>query len=128
MVLGRPESIIAKLVHHPGDIAGSPEHLTELVVRITAVVRRGAVAADVVEFLFQGKPVYRRMGEAKKKAEAESVKSIDVDFSESYSRPVCGFSMPDLEPRMFSFNSPYGACPECTGLGTKTEFDPEFAT
>jgi len=34
--------------------------------------------------------------------------------------------MPDLEPRMFSFNSPYGACPECTGLGTKTEFDPEL--
>jgi excinuclease ABC subunit A len=51
---------------------------------------------------------------------------IDVDFSESYSCAVCGFSMPDLEPRMFSFNSPYGACPECTGLGTKTEFDPEL--
>src|SRR5688572_8929282 len=47
-------------------------------------------------------------------------------FSESYSCSVCGFSMPDLEPRMFSFNSPYGACPECTGLGTKTEFDPEL--
>ena len=47
-------------------------------------------------------------------------------FSESYSCPVCGFSMPELEPRMFSFNSPYGACPDCTGLGTKTEFDPEL--
>ena len=44
-------------------------------------------------------------------------------FSESYSCPECGFSMPELEPRMFSFNSPYGACPDCTGLGTKTEFD-----
>jgi excinuclease ABC subunit A len=44
-------------------------------------------------------------------------------FSESYSCPVCGFSMTELEPRMFSFNSPYGACPDCTGLGTKTEFD-----
>lgn len=50
----------------------------------------------------------------------------DVLFSESYSCPVCGFSMPELEPRMFSFNSPYGACPECTGLGTKTEFDPDL--
>lgn len=47
-------------------------------------------------------------------------------FSESYSCPECGFSMPELEPRMFSFNSPYGACPECTGLGTKTEFDPDL--
>lgn len=45
-------------------------------------------------------------------------------FSESYSCANCGFSMPELEPRMFSFNSPYGACPECSGLGTKTEFDP----
>jgi excinuclease ABC subunit A len=52
--------------------------------------------------------------------------TIDVLFSESYSCPECGFSMPELEPRMFSFNSPYGACPECTGLGTKTEFDPEL--
>lgn len=47
----------------------------------------------------------------------------DVLFSESYSCPECGFSMPELEPRMFSFNSPFGACPDCTGLGTKTEFD-----
>ncbi len=51
-------------------------------------------------------------------------KSGELIFSESYSCPECGFSMPELEPRQFSFNSPYGACPECTGLGTKTEFDP----
>jgi excinuclease ABC subunit A len=49
----------------------------------------------------------------------------DELFSEHYSCPVSGFTMPELEPRMFSFNSPYGACPECHGLGTKTEFDPE---
>ncbi|MBC8066428.1 MAG: excinuclease ABC subunit UvrA [Chlorobia bacterium] len=47
----------------------------------------------------------------------------DFLFSESYSCPECGFSMTELEPRMFSFNSPYGACPDCSGLGTKTEFD-----
>lgn len=51
---------------------------------------------------------------------------VDVLFSEHYSCPECGFSMPELEPRMFSFNSPYGACPECTGLGTKTEFDKDL--
>src|SRR2546421_3228547 len=50
----------------------------------------------------------------------------DKLFSESYSCAECGFSMSELEPRMFSFNSPYGACPECTGLGTKTEFDPDL--
>ncbi len=47
-------------------------------------------------------------------------------YSEHYSCPESGFTMPELEPRMFSFNSPFGACPECTGLGTKTEFDPEL--
>lgn len=52
--------------------------------------------------------------------------ATDLLFSESYSCPECGFSMTELEPRMFSFNSPYGACPECTGLGTKTEFDPDL--
>ncbi|QYK53064.1 MAG: excinuclease ABC subunit UvrA [Fimbriimonadaceae bacterium] len=50
----------------------------------------------------------------------------DVLFSEFYSCPESGFTMPELEPRMFSFNSPYGACPDCTGLGTKTEFDPDL--
>lgn len=49
----------------------------------------------------------------------------DAIFSEHYSSPEHDFSMPALEPRMFSFNSPYGACPACTGLGTKTEFDPD---
>lgn len=49
----------------------------------------------------------------------------DVIFSEHYTNIEHNFSMPELEPRMFSFNSPFGACPECTGLGTKTEFDPE---
>jgi excinuclease ABC subunit A len=48
----------------------------------------------------------------------------DVIFSEHYTNVEHNFSMPELEPRMFSFNSPYGACPECTGLGTRTEFDP----
>jgi excinuclease ABC subunit A len=48
----------------------------------------------------------------------------DVIFSEHYTNFEHNFSMPELEPRMFSFNSPYGACPECTGLGTRTEFDP----
>ena len=51
-------------------------------------------------------------------------KEFDVLFSDSYSCAVCGYSLPELEPRLFSFNSPFGACPECTGLGTKTEFDP----
>jgi excinuclease ABC subunit A len=44
-------------------------------------------------------------------------------FSEHHACPQCGFSIGELEPRMFSFNSPFGACPECDGLGTKLEVD-----
>ena len=47
-------------------------------------------------------------------------------FSEKLACPVCGFSMEEIEPRFFSFNSPFGACPECTGLGFKIEPDPDL--
>lgn len=47
----------------------------------------------------------------------------EVYFSEHYTCPTCGFSLPTLEPRLFSFNSPQGACPVCQGLGTRLEFD-----
>ncbi len=47
-------------------------------------------------------------------------------FSEKHACPVCGFSIGELEPRIFSFNSPFGACPECDGLGVKLEVDPDL--
>lgn len=47
-------------------------------------------------------------------------------FSEHLACPICGFSIDKLEPRMFSFNSPFGACPECDGLGAKLEVDPSL--
>lgn len=47
-------------------------------------------------------------------------------YSEHFACPDCGVSLGEVEPRLFSFNSPYGACPECKGLGAKTEFDPEL--
>ena len=47
-------------------------------------------------------------------------------FSEHYACPNCGVSIPELEPRQFSFNSPYGACPSCGGLGTRKEPNPEL--
>ena len=49
-----------------------------------------------------------------------------VVFSERYACPKCGLSLPELEPRQFSFNSPFGACPECSGLGTRREVDAEL--
>ncbi|MBS6366124.1 MAG: excinuclease ABC subunit UvrA [Clostridiales bacterium] len=47
-------------------------------------------------------------------------------YSQNYACDACGISMPELSPRMFSFNNPYGACPECTGLGFQLKADPEI--
>src|SRR2546426_11039810 len=49
-------------------------------------------------------------------------------FSERYACPTCGLSLPELEPRQFSFNSPFGACPECSGLGPQREVDGDPVT
>ncbi|MCR5084479.1 MAG: excinuclease ABC subunit UvrA [Succinivibrionaceae bacterium] len=52
----------------------------------------------------------------------EHEKSDELVFSAHYSCPVCGYSIPELEPRDFSFNNPHGACPECDGLGVRMVF------
>lgn len=52
--------------------------------------------------------------------------SNDLHFSESLSCPVHGISIPEIEPRTFSFNTPHGACPDCQGLGNKLEIDPDL--
>ncbi|MDR1781829.1 MAG: excinuclease ABC subunit UvrA [Bacilli bacterium] len=49
-----------------------------------------------------------------------------LTFSENYACPICGFNIPNLEPRLFSFNSPLGACPDCKGLGFKMEVDEDL--
>ena len=49
-----------------------------------------------------------------------------LTFSERFACLHCGISMPELEPRIFSFNSPHGACPRCTGLGSQMEIDPDL--
>jgi excinuclease ABC subunit A len=50
----------------------------------------------------------------------------ELVFSSQFACPICGYSISDLEPRMFSFNNPAGACPECDGLGVKQYFDPNL--
>ncbi len=47
-------------------------------------------------------------------------------FSAKFACPVSGFTIPEIEPRLFSFNNPFGACPACDGLGTKLYFDPDL--
>jgi excinuclease ABC subunit A len=56
----------------------------------------------------------------------QGVGSVDEIFSEQFACSACGISIPEVEPRLFSFNSPFGACPACNGLGIKLEFDPDL--
>lgn len=59
-------------------------------------------------------------------AVAQIIDGEELTFSEQFACSHCGISFGELEPRNFSFNSPHGACPECTGLGTTNEFDPDL--
>ncbi len=63
--------------------------------------------------LANGKVVVELLGDNKK----------EIVFSENFSCPYCEFSLPEIEPRLFSFNAPFGACPDCKGLGIKLSID-----
>jgi excinuclease ABC subunit A len=77
--------------------------------------------------------IERRLFEAVELAlnKAGGIVKIELDketlvFSEKFACPDCGISYPEIAPRMFSFNNPYGACPACLGLGVKEYFDPDL--
>ncbi|WP_027409324.1 excinuclease ABC subunit UvrA [Anoxybacteroides tepidamans] len=97
------------------ELEKNKKHSIEVVVdRI--VVKEGVASrlADSLETalkLADGKVIIDVVGEE------------ELLFSERHACPYCGFSIGELEPRMFSFNSPYGACPDCDGLGAKLEVD-----
>lgn len=56
----------------------------------------------------------------------EVVDGTPMTFSQNFSCPDCGISIDEIEPRSFSFNNPFGACPTCFGLGYKMEFDEQL--
>jgi excinuclease ABC subunit A len=84
-----------------------------------------ALAEGIIEI-----EVVDQGGEAKAKPHSSGAlgarDSGTLVFSEKFSCLNCGTSMPELEPRIFSFNSPHGACPHCTGLGSQMEIDPDL--
>jgi len=98
----------------------SKAHTLEIVVdRLRSGPEARKQAAESVETALEvggGKLIAVVRGEA---GETEEF------YSQSNACPRCGFSMPELQPRLFSFNSPFGACPACSGLGVTMEFDAE---
>jgi len=94
---------------------------------IEVVVDRLVIKAGIRSRLADSAELALKVGEGLLTVAAqEGGKWEDHVFSELYACPICGVSLPELTPRMFSFNSPYGACPACDGLGTKLEFDPDL--
>lgn len=66
------------------------------------------------------------LGESSKETQKETIKKGDMLFSENFACAACGISFAELSPRIFSFNSPYGACDQCHGLGCTFEVDPKL--
>ncbi|MGQ9489009.1 MAG: excinuclease ABC subunit UvrA [Armatimonadota bacterium] len=89
---------------------------------IEVVVDRIIIRAGIEKRIADSVETAIRMGQGV--VIAQIVDGEELVFSENFACAVCGISLPEIEPRSFSFNSPYGACPECHGLGFKTEFDP----
>ncbi len=94
------------------------KHSIEIIVdRLVAGKKKTARLADSLEIAL-------RLGSGT--AIAEIIGGEDILFSETAACPHCGISCDELAPRLFSFNSPYGACPACSGLGHRMKIDPEL--
>lgn len=112
-------------VDDPPELAPRKTHTIEAVVD-RVVVRdgaRGRIAESVNLAIRHGDGLVLATHEEKR---AGKTQWRDRLFSTLYACPNCGISFEELEPRTFSFNSPYGACPECEGLGSRVAFDPEL--
>jgi len=93
---------------------------------IDAAVDRFKVRVDLQQRLAESFETALRLGEGVVRiAFLEEPRREELVFSDKFACTVCGYSLPELEPRLFSFNNPAGACPGCDGLGVKQFFDPD---
>ncbi len=102
------------------DLEKNKRHNIEVVID-RLVIKEGIrtrlfEALETATKLANGKVVIQILGDNPK----------EVVMSEHFACPYCDFSLPELEPRLFSFNAPYGACPDCKGLGVKLQVNPEL--
>lgn len=103
------------------DISEVPELEKNLKHEIAIVIDRIVVKDGIRSRLFDSFEAALHL--AKGYAVVDVIGQEEKLFSEHYSCPYCGFTVGELEPRLFSFNAPFGACPECDGLGVKLEVD-----
>ncbi len=93
---------------------------------IDVVVDRFKVREDIGLRLAESLETATQLGEGTAIVTPLDGSADDLVFSTLFACPICGYSIPELEPRVFSFNSPHGACQECDGLGQSHFFDPEL--
>ncbi|MCM8792613.1 MAG: excinuclease ABC subunit UvrA [Candidatus Omnitrophica bacterium] len=91
---------------------------------IDVVVDRLSVSPEIKSRLTDSVEAALKIGKGILTVYFPELQEKDITFSEQFACVKCGIDIPEIEPRLFSFNSPYGACPSCNGLGTKLEFDP----
>jgi excinuclease ABC subunit A len=91
---------------------------------IDAVVDRFKVRPDIAQRLAESFETALRLGNGVARLASASGSRDEIVFSSRHACPTCGYSVPPLEPKLFSFNSPTGACPGCDGLGYQEFFDP----
>ncbi len=117
-------------VHEPPQLARGQTHNIEAVVD-RVVIREGIddrVRESVKLAIRHGEGLVAVCYEEQRGDKAKGTESVwcDVLFSTLYACPNCKISYEEVEPRTFSFNSPYGVCPKCEGLGVRERFDPEL--
>lgn len=103
------------------DITEVPELSKTKKHSIAIVVDRIVIKEGIRSRLFDSFEAALRLADGY--AVVDVIGEEEMLFSEHYSCPYCGFTVGELEPRLFSFNAPFGACPECDGLGMKLEVD-----
>ncbi|MXY52988.1 MAG: excinuclease ABC subunit UvrA [Gammaproteobacteria bacterium] len=119
-IRARIDGIVTGLDHPPA-LDKNKKHTIE------AVVDRLRVRPDVQQRLAESFETALNLGEDVAVVSlVDDEEAGDLVFSARFACPTCGYSISELEPRMFSFNNPAGACPDCDGLGVKQFFDPDL--
>ncbi|HEQ4355217.1 TPA: excinuclease ABC subunit UvrA [Streptococcus pyogenes] len=103
------------------DVTEVPELSKSKMHNIEVVIDRLVNKDGIRSRLFDSVEAALRLGDGY--LMIDTMDGNELLFSEYYSCPVCGFTVPELEPRLFSFNAPFGSCPTCDGLGIKLEVD-----
>ncbi|WP_461240586.1 excinuclease ABC subunit UvrA [Paucilactobacillus sp. N302-9] len=106
------------------DIDEVPELNKNQTHSVNIVVDRIVVKSGIRSRLFDSFEAALRLSDGY--ATADVIGGEKIAFSEQYACPICGFTVGELEPRLFSFNAPLGACPDCEGLGVKLEVDQDL--